>query len=304
MRDLGGRWIRRLEVLGARQREPDRAAQRERGARGQRLDEGELASEGATERLGDHADPLERKIERTGELPPRDERALRARRDDENPRGLEPGGAHLRLDVRLMDPRRAERALDDRVAGCEGTRDVSVLARDPVEHVPGELLLRVVGLAVVDAGVDGLEIAALVLRLLDHARERGARLHRGLDVDDRVERLVVDDDELGAVLGRGFGLGDDERDGLTREDDLLARERLGGPVGAGGREREIGGQEHGHDARDGQSRILVHASNARVCLGREDGSRVQQAVDVAVGRIPRRARDLVRCVDARVARRR
>ena len=146
--------------------------------------------------------------------------------------------------------------------------------------------------------VDGLEIAALVVRLLDHARERGARLHRGLDVDDRVERLVVDDDELGAVLGRGFGLGDDERDGLTCEDDLLARERLGRPVGAGRREREVGGQEHGHDTRGGQRRVLVHASDARVCLGRENGPRVQQAVDVAVGRIPRRAGDLVRCVDA------
>ena len=276
--------------------------ERERRARGERLDEGELAAEGATDRLGDHADPLEREIERAGELLPRHERALRARRDDERARRLEPRGADLRLDVRLVDPRRAERALDDRIAGGERTRDVSVLARDPVEHVPGELLLRVVGLAVVDGrlvtGVDGLEIAALVVRLLDHARERGARLHRGLDVDDRVERLVVDDDELGAVLGRGFGLGDDERDGLSREDDLLARERLGRPVGAGRREREIGGEEHGHDTRGGQRRVLVHASDARVRLGREDGPRVQQAVDVAVGRIPRRAGDLVRCVDA------
>ena len=286
----------------ARQRESDRAAQRERGARGERLDEGELAAERATERLGDHADPLEREIESAGELPPRDERALRARRDDEDTRRLEPCGAHLRLDVRLMDPRRAERALDDRVAGGEGTRDVSVLARDPVEHVSGELLLLVVGLAVVDwrlvTCVDRLEIAALVVRLLDRARERGARLHRGLDVDDGVERLVVDDDELGAVLGCGFALGDDERDGLTCEDDLLARERLGRPVGAGRREREVRGQEHGHDTRGGQSRVLVHASDARVRLGRENGSRVQQAVDVAVGRIPRRAGDLVRCVDA------
>ena len=278
------------------------SAQRERRARGERLDEGELAAERAPDRLGDHADPLERKIECTGELLPRDERALRARRDDEDARRLEPSGAHLRLDVRLMDPRRAERALDDRVAGCEGVRDVSALARDPVEHVAGELLLRVVGLPMVDGRlitcVDGLEIAALVVRLLDHARERRARLHRRLDVDDRLERLVVDDDELGTVLGRGFGLGDDERDGLTREDDLLARERLGRPVGPGRREREIRGQEHGHDARGRQRGLLVDASDARVRLGREDGPRVQQAVDVAVGRVPRRAGDLVGSVDA------
>ena len=52
--------------------------------------------------------------------------------------------------------------------------------------LPESYLGGVVLLPVVDAGVDGLEIAPL-LRLLDDPRERGARLHRGLDVDDRVE---------------------------------------------------------------------------------------------------------------------
>ena len=160
----------------------------------------------------------------------------------------------------------------------------------------------VVGLAVVDrrlvTRVDGLEIAALVSCLLDHARERGARLHRGLDVDDRIQWLVVDEDELGTVLGRGFGLGDDERDRLTGEDDLLAREGLRRPIRAGRREREVGGEQHGDYTRDRESRVLVHASDARVRLGREHGARVQQAVDVAVRRIPGRAGDLVRCVDS------
>ena len=93
--------------------------ERERRARGEWLDERELAAEGATERLGDDADPLEREIERAGELLPRHERALRARRDDEHAGRLEPRGADLRLDVRLVDPRRSERALDDRVARGE-----------------------------------------------------------------------------------------------------------------------------------------------------------------------------------------
>ena len=124
-------------------------------------------------------------------------------------------------------------------------------------------------------------------------------LHRRLDVDDCRERLVVDDDGLGAVLGGGLGLGDDERDGLTGEDDLLARERLGGAVGAGRRDREVGRGEHGDDTRNREGRLLVDATDPRMSLGREDGSRVQQAVDVAVGGEARRAGHLVGRVDAR-----
>ena len=244
------------------------------------------------------ADPLEREVERARELVPRHERALRARRHDERAGRLEPGRADLRLDVRLVDPRRPERALGDHVAAGERRRDVSVLAGDAIEHVGGELLGRVVLLPVVDACVDRLEVAAL-LRLLDDAGERRTRLHRGLDVDDRGERLVLDDDDLGAVLGRRLGLRDDERDRLSGEDDLLARERLGRAVGAGRREREVRRQEDGDDTGYGQRGLLVDASDARVRLGREDGTRMQQAVDVAVGREPGRAGDLVRRVDAR-----
>ncbi len=204
-RHLRGRRVRRLEVLGAREDEADRPPQRERGAGGERLDERELASERASERLRDHADALEREVERAGELPLRDERALRARRDDERARRLEPGGADLRLEVRLVDPRRPERPLDDRRRSRRTRAPTSPLSRVMRSRTfAGELLRRVVLLAVVDAGVDRLEVAALVVRLLDRARERRARLHRRLDVDDRRERLVVDDDGLGAVLGGGL----------------------------------------------------------------------------------------------------
>ena len=127
----------------------------------------------------------------------------------------------------------------------------------------------------------------------------GSDLHRGLDVDDRLERLVVDDDRLRAVLRGRLGLADDERDRLAREDDLLARERLRRAVRAGRRDREVGRREHGDDARDGESSASVDAANPRVRLGRQDGARMQQTVDVAVGRVPRRARHLVRRVDPR-----
>ena len=103
--------------------------QRERRTDRERLDERELPAEGPTQRLGDHADALEREVEGARELAPRDERALRARGDDERARGLEPGGAHLRLEVRLIDPGRPERSLDDHVTRGEGRGDIASFAR-------------------------------------------------------------------------------------------------------------------------------------------------------------------------------
>ena len=57
------------EVLAAREHEAHRTTKRQRRTHGQRLDEGELAAERAAERLGDHADALEREVERPRELP-------------------------------------------------------------------------------------------------------------------------------------------------------------------------------------------------------------------------------------------
>ena len=96
--------------------------ERERRTRGERLDDRELAAEGAAERLRDDADPLERQPEGAGELALRHERALRARRDDERPVRLEPGRRDLGLDVRLVDPRRPEGGRDDGVARVEARR--------------------------------------------------------------------------------------------------------------------------------------------------------------------------------------
>ncbi len=272
--------------------------ERQRRADGQWLDEGELAAERAAERLGDHPDALQREVERPGQLPPRDERPLRAGRDDQRPGRLEPGGAHLRLDVRLVDPGRPERPFDHAITGGERRRDVTALARNTVEDVRRELLAGVVLLALVDLGVNRLEVAALVIRLFDDARERGAGLHRRLDVDDGLEGLVVDDEQLGAVLGCCLGLRDDERHRLSGEHDLLTRERLGGAVGSRRGDREIGGGEHGDDAGHGERGVLVEATDARVRLGREHGPRMEEAVDVAVRGVARRPGHLLRRVEA------
>ena len=151
----------------------------------------------------------------------------------------------------------------------------------------------------VDAGVDRLEVACLVVARLDHARERRAGLHRGLDVDDRGERLVLDDDRLGAVLRGGLRLRDHERDWLPGEDDLLARERLRRAVGAGRRDRKVGGGQDRDDAGDLEGAGAVDVDDAGVRLGREHEARVQEPVDVAVRRVARRARDLVGRVASR-----
>ena len=167
---------------------------------------------------------------------------------------------------------------------------------DAIEDVAGELLLVGILLAVVDPRVDRLEIAA-VLRFLDQAGERRTFLHRALDVDSGRERLVLDDDELRAVLRSCVGLGDDDRDRLAGEDDLLTGERLGRAVGSRRREREIGREQDGDDAGNGECSFSVDREDAGVRLGREDRTSVEETVDMCVGGVPRRAGHLLGRID-------
>ena len=136
--------VRGREVLLPRHHEANGPAQRERRARGQRLDEGELPAERATERLGDDADPVERQAVRARELRAADEDSLGRDGDGELAVGLEPGRRRLRLEVRLVDPRRPERPGDDGVARGEGRVRVSARAMDAVEDVARQLLVVVV----------------------------------------------------------------------------------------------------------------------------------------------------------------
>ncbi len=169
--------VRGLEVLAAREHEADRPSERERRARRERLDERELAAERASERLGDDPDPARAAARRRGRAPRgvTNEPCVLVG-DDERARRLEPRRRHLRLDVRLVDPRRPERPLDDGVARRERRR-----RRRPARAwtrsstLPGELLLVVVRLAVVDAGVDRLEVAAVRRPSPRRARERARR---------------------------------------------------------------------------------------------------------------------------------
>jgi hypothetical protein len=292
--------VRRLEVLCACEDDANRSLEGERRPCGERLDDRELAAEGAAERFRDHADALEREAVRAGELALGHEGALRRRGHDERPVGLEPGGRDLGLDVRLVDPRRPERARGDGVARVEKCRGIADVASDGVENVVGELLLLFVVLAAVDSGVDRLEVAARLL-LVGDAGQRRAGLHRLLHVDDRLERLVLDHDRLHAVLGRRLAVGDDDRNRLACEDDLVSRERLRGAVVAGRLDREVGGGEDRDDAGHGERGILLDAANQSMRLRREHEPSVQETVDPAVGGEARGTRHPLRRVDAGTA---
>ncbi len=151
VRDLRRGGVRRLEVLAARERQPHGPA-RARAPRPRRAARRARTCRRTRRRAARRSTRIRssgRSNARASSLRVTNEPCVLVETTSDAGR-LEPGGADLRLDVRLVDPGRAERPLDDGVAGGERRGDVAVLARDPVEHVPRELLLRVVGLPVVD----------------------------------------------------------------------------------------------------------------------------------------------------------
>ncbi len=196
-----------------------------------------------------------------------------------------------------MHPGRPEGCGDDDVARLEGRGSVARAAIHAIEDVARELLVVGFLLRGVDAGMDRLEVSAFLV-VLGKTCKRSADLHGLLEVHDRVQRLVLDEDELRAVLGCRLALGDDDRDGLAREHDLVARQGLRRAVASADR-RDVPCREHRDHARHLEGGFAVHGTNARVRFRREHGPRVQQPVDVAVRRVPRHARHLLGRVDPR-----
>ena len=143
-----------------------------------------------------------------------------------------------------------------------------------------------------------LEVTS-VLAFMGDAGERASRQHGVLDVDNCRERLVLDDDGLDGVLRSCLTLGDDERDRLSREDDLGACERLGRPIRACAGDREVFGGEDGDDPRHGEGSVTADLPDQRMGLGREHETCVEQPMDLAVSCVARRARHLVGRVDSR-----
>ena len=187
--------------------------------------------------LGAPLGPLDGTVELAGEQAAGDE--LRMRGDlvaeaaadvlRDHPQLVEPDaqrGAHhdhgeagelvVRRDRPLAD---AAVVLDERAIGLE---------RGRVEAVEVQLLDLddVVGL-----GEGGVEIAPLVdvgIRLVGAAlvvQERRGGVGRRVRIDDRVERLVLDLDQLGGIASSLAGLGHDRGDGVADEARLADRER-------------------------------------------------------------------------------
>ena len=71
------------------------------------------------------------------------------------------------------------------------------------------------------------------------ADDRCARIHGALGVHDRLERFVVDIDELEGVLRDVAGLGDDEGHLLTLEANLVSCEHCLGVIRQGRHPREV-----------------------------------------------------------------
>jgi len=162
----------------------------------------------------------------------------------------------------------AHRGGDDRarlhVAGDDALVDEAALHHD---------IGLGLGLVVGDPGAGQREGVALVghrgaLAIVD---ERRARLQRGLHVDHRGERLVVDLDGLECVIGRGLIGREDHCDAVADVADLVHRE--------GGERRHL--DVVGHRPHAGDRAIEVAELGG--AIGRHDVRLIQGTGDVELG---------------------
>ena len=257
-----------------------------------------VALEAGQQALDAVLDPLDRRADRAGgdaheHLLARDhallpEAAADVGRDDPHPVLVEAedpghGGADEVRDLRrgveddalaaALPLGQAGAALErhrGQAAGGELGLDDELRLREDVVH------LRVLGERHVEQHV-GVELVV-------HAR--GVVLERRLDRADRVVGLVVDDDQLGRVLGGVRRVGDDHRDRLARVTDALGREHREldghelGPVEHRGERlevAEVGGGEHGAHAGRPLGLGGVDALDARRPVGRAGEGDVEHA---------------------------
>ena len=152
-----------------------------------------------------------------------------------------------------------------------------------------------VGAVVEGARLELPDVGDVRAELLVH--ERRPVLCGRRDIDERLERLVVDLDELGRVDGVRTGVGDHDRDAVALVVDLADRERevlgalhvLGHRPGARHRRlpvvAQVGAGEHGDDALGGRRSRRVDRDDPRVRVraaddGHHDRAREVDVVDV------------------------
>jgi hypothetical protein len=134
--------------------------------------------------------------------------------------------------------------------------------------LPESLLGGIVLLAVVDAGVYGLEIAPVLSSSTVRASDAPSSIAASTSTTG-AERLVVDED-ASAPSSAAASLSAITARRADREHDLIPRERLRGPVRSGGRDRELRCPEDRHDAGQRERRLLVDAADPGMRLGRHD----------------------------------
>ena len=230
-----------------------------------------LGAEGAADVAGDDADPVLGDLEDAAGQGVAD--AMRV---------LDVGVEGVAVLDRIVDAERAPRLQVLRV----DPRDDVAASDDPVSPGEGRLGRRAV------AGLE--DVADVVGTLVPHRRGAGLGGLRGRG--HRRQRLVVDLDEVGRVLGLGAGLGDDERDRVAHVPHAVAGET---PMGAGEHRRavralalerhghraeavDVGAGEDGEDAGRAPRRRRVDRAEPRVRVQRahDHGVRLEGDVDV------------------------
>ena len=122
------------------------------------------------------------------------------------------------------------------------------------------------------------------------ARSRSTTGSSGVDVDD---------DQGGCVRRRFRCLGDHERDGLTRPQDLGPGQRLVETVAALRRDRQVCGGQYGHDAGHRQRLVRLDPLDPRVGGKGEHRPAVEEPTDLVIGGESRSPGDLDLAIDPR-----
>ena len=140
-------------------------------------------------------------------------------------------------------------------------------------------------------------------RLVD---QRRVRRERSLGVDDRVERLVLHFDQVGAVLGQVAAVGEHDGDALADVANLVGRQQapyvlVGGGAEVRQRVGQLDGLGAGHDHHDaGQlpRRLRVDADDPGVCVRASYERRVEHPGDAHVVDVVATATQELRILDA------
>ncbi len=155
---------------------------------------------------------------------------------------------------------------------------------------------------VADRGVRRSHLAGVLAGIvLVRPGKRGIHGHGPGGIDRRIDRGVVHDHGIDAVLGRRLALGDDHGHRLSREDRLARREGLVHPHVLPALDRQIGCGEDGDHAGHLRCRRRVDPVDRGVRVRAEDQARVQQPGqrDRNVRREARRPDDFLARIEAR-----